>query len=443
MKRLLLIEDEDVIRRALSRLLARRGYDVVAVGDIDSAIEEQPTSFDIVLVDLRLPGRDGTTIIPLADPVPVIVMTSHASVRSAVDAMRAGASDYIAKPFDHDELLLVLERALGRNLLGARNHALQQDLHRSQPALERVKGTSLDALTVELLQALDAASDDIATVNLHGAPGSGREDIARVLHARSSRADTPLLIVDACDHDGTALTLLGQPHESGGLVRAVRGGMLVLRNPELLSMSLQAQITARLAIDKLRLVTITRQPKDVLLATGALDPQFATIMGHITCAIPSLSKRRQDIVPLSRRVAAATGLRHTGHIATLSEAAMAALVARDWPGNLVELEACVGAAIVRRVAHGQPDPANQRPDRLVGIMLDVADVGRLPDETTELHLDLDGYFRFVVAHLQDRLSETELAARLGISRKALWERRQRMALPRKATEPGGKAERDS
>lgn len=434
MKRLLLIEDEDVIRRALTRLLERRGYDVVAVGDIDSAIGEQPTAFDLVLVDLRLPGRDGTTIIPLADPVPVIVMTSHASVRSAVDAMRAGASDYIAKPFDHDELLLVLERALGRNLLGARNHALQQDLHRAHPARQRIAGTSLEGLIEPLMAELDGAGNRVSTVHLHGSPGSGREDVARVLHARSTRADTPLLIVDADDQDTIAPTLLGHPHEAGGLVRTVRGGMLVLRNPEKLSTSVQARIAARLSIDQLRLVTISRQSKAALLANAALDPAFAESLGDVVRAIPSLNERREDIALLSRHAAAAIGRRHAGQAATVSEAALAALVARDWPGNLVELEATIEAAVIRRLASGPSAEAASRSEAAAGIELDVVDVARLPDATTEL--DLDGYFRFIVVRLQERLSETELAARLGISRKALWERRQRMALPRK---PSGTA----
>jgi len=94
----------------------------------------EPRSYDLILADLRLPGVAGTEIIAHAEPVPVIIMTSHASVRSAVDAMRTGAIDYVAKPFDHDELLLVIERSLSHNRMQAQNNALLMDMERLLPA---------------------------------------------------------------------------------------------------------------------------------------------------------------------------------------------------------------------------------------------------------------------------------------------------------------------
>ena len=105
MKKLLVLEDEDVILKALKRLLERNHYEVQTATTVEEAIQAEPQSFDLILADLRLPGAEGTAIIPTAGAVPVVIMTSHASVRSAVDAMRSGAMDYIAKPFDHDELL--------------------------------------------------------------------------------------------------------------------------------------------------------------------------------------------------------------------------------------------------------------------------------------------------------------------------------------------------
>ena len=448
MTRLLLIEDEDVIRRALTRLLERNRYLVTAARDVDEAVGHDPRSFDLLLADLRLPGRDGTAVIPLADPVPVVIMTSHASVRSAVEAMRAGASDYVAKPFDHDELLLVLERALGRNLLGARNRALEHDLARAEPAARRVDGTSLEAL-VEALSRPEAGD---LPLHLHGESGSGREDIARARHARGAHAAAPLLVFDANDADPerAAHLLLGAdgPVPPGGLVRAARGGTLVLRHPERFPIALQRRLSERLAAGasgrraaELRLVTISREPLGALRADGhllpALDPQSRTLEREV----PPLRRRRDDIAVLARRAAEALGRRHAGRPATLADVTLATLAARDWPGNVVELESAISRAVLLA-----PGPTG-RPTRGGGgergedaLELPPALFASVPPAARTL--DLDAYFRYVVLRLQGELSETELAARLGISRKALWERRQKMALPRSTGTPRTPEKRD-
>ena len=155
MKRLLLVEDEDVILKALRKLLERNHYEVHSATTVEEALQAQPQSFDLILADLRLPGAEGTDIIPHAEVVPVVIMTSHASVRSAVDAMRFGAIDYISKPFDHDELLMVIERALMQTLLQAQNHALKLELQRSQPDQQ----SSHEPVIAQLLMSMQNLSD--------------------------------------------------------------------------------------------------------------------------------------------------------------------------------------------------------------------------------------------------------------------------------------------
>src|SRR5690554_7402253 len=112
MSRILIVEDEAIIRRALRRLLERHDYRVEEAGSVDEALAADPQRFDLVISDLRLPGAPGTDLIPRAAPVPVVIMTSYASMRSAVDALKQGAVDYVAKPFDHDELLETVARVL-------------------------------------------------------------------------------------------------------------------------------------------------------------------------------------------------------------------------------------------------------------------------------------------------------------------------------------------
>jgi len=421
MRRLLLIEDEEVILRALTRLLERHRHDVVAVRDVDAAEALDPRSFDLVLADLRLPGRDGTAVIPLVAPVPVVIMTSHASVRSAVEAMRAGASDYIAKPFDHDELLLVLERAFNRVRLLARNQTLERELARAEPAARRIVDTSLEPLVSAIV---DGGG---APLHLFGESGAGREDIARESHARGPQASAPLLVVD------------GTRELDASVCDVARGGTLVLRHPERLSAAAQEALAARLSpsgtattpgerVDSspFRLVTLAHEDIATLCGDGRLVAALAGHLAERQHEVPPLRARRGDVATLARRAAHAFGERHAGCPATLSDRALATLGAGDLIGNVAALERTVELAVLESVAACEVPPLDEL--ALPDGAFDAA--GNLPAT-----LDLDGYFRYLVLELQDRLSETELAVRLGMSRKALWERRHRMGLPRPTRPP--------
>ena len=113
MHQLLIIEDEPVIRGALRRLLERHGHQVSEAESVEAATaDDRLSGYDLIITDLRLPGEPGSTVLQLAPEVPVIIMTSYASVASAVEAMKSGAADYIAKPFDHDELVMLVDKVL-------------------------------------------------------------------------------------------------------------------------------------------------------------------------------------------------------------------------------------------------------------------------------------------------------------------------------------------
>ena len=126
MNRILLLEDEDLIRKQISLLLERNNYEVVGASNLAQALELHPESFDVILADIRLPGPDGNQILDFSEQVPVIMMTSYASVRSAVESMKLGAADYISKPFDHDELLMIIARSLRENRLSSQNAAMRR-----------------------------------------------------------------------------------------------------------------------------------------------------------------------------------------------------------------------------------------------------------------------------------------------------------------------------
>ena len=434
MKRLLLIEDEEVILKALRRLLERNHYDVSAVGTVEEAIDLQPQTFDLVLADLRLPGAEGTSIIPVADPVPVVIMTSHASVRSAVDAMRHGAIDYIAKPFDHDELLLVIERSLMQNLMQAQNRALRLDVQRIQPTDRHVQGTQIENLLSTI-----ATSKESRYVHLHGEKGTDREGMARAMHAESERRDAPFVVADIASGNASqdAAILLGSSDgrqaelPPGGLLQAAQNGTLVLRHPEALDCTLQQQLAsvlnqgkisaadgARQRVINVRVLSIAHESIDTLRSRQQLTVELADLFIADQVELPPLRYRRDDILPLAYQQLRALERRHAFKSLKLSPDAEAALVANDWPGNVMELDSVLTRAVF--VARKST--------------VSIDDLGMGDSTEGARDLSLDEYFRYFVLRNQCALSETELASRLGISRKALWERRQKMSLLRGANE---------
>jgi len=134
MSRILVVDDEPIIRGELHRLLARHGHEVSEAGSVaEAGAERELDSYDLILTDLRLPGAPGTELIKSAGDCPVLVMTSYATVKSAVEAMKLGAADYIAKPFDHDELLLIIDRLVAQGRMRRQVAALRHDVERRFP----------------------------------------------------------------------------------------------------------------------------------------------------------------------------------------------------------------------------------------------------------------------------------------------------------------------
>ncbi len=432
MNRLLLIEDEEIILKALTKLLERNHYDVTTAATVEEAMEAQPQSFDLILADLRLPGAEGTDIIPIADPIPVIIMTSHASVRSAVSAMRYGAIDYIAKPFDHDELLLIIERSLLRNRMRAQNQSLRQDLKRLVQAENINQCQSLKQLVNDLC----ALSDTDRFIALHGEVGTGKELLARVAHANSDRADAPFVVVDIPSLDTARMqaTLLGgntpMPGEEfmpGGMLHSAHNGTLIIRHPS--ALPAEVQLSLAQALDKrsmpgtsgarsinVRTIVISEAPLAEQVDQDVIHKDLASLFTDTEFAVPALRDMHSDIILLARHYLNYYCKHHHSRPLSFSEESESAILAYRWPGNTDELKSLVERAVLL-ARDTQINPSD------LGL-------SSIADETYQHDFSLDEYFRFFVIRHQATLSETELASRLGISRKALWERRQKMQLPR-------------
>lgn len=157
MHKILIVEDEDIIRNALKKLLQKHGYDIVDVASIDQARQCRFRDFDLIISDQRLPGGQGTDLIALAPHTPVLIMTSYATMRAAVDAMKLGAIDYIAKPFDHKEMLETVARILASNRAPAlRTNDSSRPLTTSADGTAVMADKSLDDYFIQFVQENEA-----------------------------------------------------------------------------------------------------------------------------------------------------------------------------------------------------------------------------------------------------------------------------------------------
>ena len=438
MSRILLIEDEAVIRTALRRLLERHGHSVVEADSVESARREQLDEFHLVLSDLRLPKAPGTEIIQAAGDTPVIIMTSFASVPSAVDAMKLGAVDYIAKPFDHDELLLLIDRVLKQGTSERQRQALKQDVAQAYPVAGMVGKC---AAMVEVRERINRVAPTEATVLILGESGTGKELVARALHEKSHRHNAPFVAFNCAaipehlietelfglDHAGA--------HERAGLMDRADGGTLFLDEVGELPLPAQARILRVLQSGEhqapsnhrrkpldVRIVAATHRDIRQLVQDNAFRNDLYYRLRVVEMNLPPLREREDDVIELAVFLLARTCKQLNRQPLRLARESLEAIRRYHWPGNVRELENTMERAVIlcdgdvispqllaidHRIA--QSDPA-------------AADIGS--------QLSLEEYFRqFVLAH-QDHMTETDLAHRLGISRKALWERRQRFGLPK-------------
>jgi DNA-binding NtrC family response regulator len=442
MLQVLLIEDEEIIRTSLKRLLERNGYSVAVAGAVPEAEEQHSLNdFDLIIADLRLPGPPGTEVLKLVEQVPVVIMTSYASVSSAVEAMKLGAVDYIAKPFDHDELLLTLERVLKQRSLERQNQALKTDLSRRYPVTGMIGNSPAMHDIFERIQRV-APTD--ATVLVLGESGTGKELVARAVHEQSPRKEQPLITVNCAaipdnlleselfGHEKGAFTGAVETHH--GLVEAAHGGTLFLDEIGELPTDAQARLLRVLQEGEIRRIGSTQSRRvDVrLIAATNRDLKQEVERGNfrsdlyfrlhvMEILLPPLRERGEDIHELAEHLLARTCKRLNRPPRSYSDDAIVALMQYPWPGNVRELENVIERAVI--LADGEVIKATT-----LGLHTQVDNAA---PESVNDKLSLDEYFTRFVRENEQKMTETELARQLGVSRKTLWERRHRLGVPRK------------
>jgi DNA-binding NtrC family response regulator len=444
MSRTLIVEDEDVIRTELARLLARSGHEVAEARTVKEASALGLDGFDLVVADLRLPGGLGTDLVELCGGTPVLIMTSFATVRAAVEAIQKGAVDFIAKPFDHDELLLVVDRVLRQSRLRRQNAVLRQELERTY-VVQGLVGNCPPMR--EVFDRVRKVAHTDATVLILGESGTGKELVARAVHDQSPRREAPIVTVNCTSIPETLIESELFGHEKGaftgahktkaGLVEAADGGTLFLDEIGELPLPAQARLLRVLQEGEVRRVGATgnRRVNVRLIAATHRDLRQMSFDGQfrndlyfrlrvVEIHLPPLRARGDDVLELADFLLAKACRRLNRPPITFSPEARSAIFAHDWPGNVRELENAVERAVILS------DTGPITPDLLA---IDGPHLSGAPHED-----DLDGgtsgalteYFRRFVLEHQAQLSETEIARRLGISRKALWEKRARLGIPR-------------
>lgn len=463
MSKILIVEDETIIRNALRKLLERNQYEVCEAPSVKEATSKfNLKDFDLIISDLRLPGGLGTDLIKLAGETPVLIMTSYASLRSAVDSMRMGAVDYVAKPFDHDEMVNAVKRVIGK--AKAANKVVAQGLTASK-AIAGMIGSS-DVMQ-DLYNRIHKVAPTAATVLIHGETGTGKELVARALHEESQRNNHLMISVNCAAIPETLIESELFGHEKGaftgaasnreGLIAAADGGTLFLDEIGELPLEAQARLLRVLQEGEVRplgsvesrkvdvrLVAATHRDLRKLAKEGKFREDLYFRINVVQLTLPPLRERGRDIINIAESLLQRYCSQFGKSQLRLSSDAVDAIMAYSWPGNVRELENAMQRAVILcedsneigshllSIDGDSPTPDTMdHGDMIFGQARTLGgNSAQRPTKEASQDLSLEDYFqRFVIEH-QDSMSETELARKLGVSRKCLWERRQRLGIPR-------------
>jgi DNA-binding NtrC family response regulator len=369
--KILVVDDEAIVRESLKAWFEQDGYSVDAA---DSAKEGlrlcAQGKYDIALVDIKMPGMDGLEMqrrLAEADPdLTVILMTAYATVESAVKAMKAGAYDYIVKPFDPDDLSHLMKRAAEHRSLRSENLRLKQSLE-AVSAPPPLVGTS--GAMKRILELVTTVASADATVLVTGESGTGKELVARAIHVRSARRYGPLVVVNCgalpegvleselFGHEAGAFTGARARHK--GKFEAADGGTIFLDEIGELTPHVQVRLLRVLeekAITRVgsnapvpvdfRVIAATHRDLQERVKEGAFREDLFWRLNVFTIEIPPLRERPEDIPPLADHFLARFTSAMSRRPMRFSGEAMDALSRYPWPGNVRELQNAVERAVV-------------------------------------------------------------------------------------------------
>jgi two-component system response regulator PilR (NtrC family) len=443
MAQILVVDDELSLREFLEILLRRQGHQVKLARDAVEAVARlKDESFDLVLTDLRLPRGSGmdvlTWVVRNASSTQVVMMTAFATTETAIDAMKAGAYDYIIKPFKPDELTVLLDRALERRRLQTENRLLRATLD-ARAGGARLIGVS--ERMQEVFELIQKVAPTRTTILLTGESGTGKELVARAIHSRGPRAAEPFVAVNCGAIPETLIESELFGHTRGSFTNAVADrpglferadkGTVFLDEIGELPLAMQVKLLRVLqerkvrrvggAVDvdvDVRIVAATNRHLEAEVAKGTFREDLFFRLNVIQVQLPALRERRADIPLLAEAFVAKFAEQQGSTVRGIADNALAALCAHDWPGNVRELENVIERGVT--LASGDVLDLPALPATLRGatstprppsnVATTSAVLADLPPEGLDLEATLDAYER--------RLLEQALARTRGRKKKA-------------------------
>jgi two-component system response regulator AtoC len=449
---LMVVDDESRLRESLAELLTGEGYDVIQAGDGHEALARLASSAelpDAIFLDLKMPGRDGLSTLRdiTADPerrqIPVVIITSYGGSEQTITAMKAGAYDYITKPFEPDEVLRTAARAVEKRRLSR-----EVDRLRAQRGAVDTEPAGLigrHPAMRELFKLIGRVAASDATVLITGESGTGKELVTQAIHRHSRRATRPLVAVNCAAIPEALIESELFGHERGAFTGAVQsrpgrleladGGTLFLDEIGELPLALQAKLLRavqersferlggqRPVSSDFRLIAATNRDLAEAMAAGRFREDLFYRLNVVRVDVPALRERRSDIPELAEHFLRRHGAEGASAPSGFSDEAMRALLLHDYPGNVRELENLVQRSIV--LARGPLVTAEDLPG-LGGDAAESADELRLRDL---LSLPLDAALRELERMLIRRAlvqaggNKTEAARLLQMRRQQLYAR---------------------
>ena len=370
--KILIVEDESVIRDVLRRLFRPEGYELEMVGRGDEAIEllNKKSDFDVVITDLMLPGASGIEVLKasreLNPEASVILITAYATVDSAVDAMKAGAFDYMTKPFNNDQVLLTVKKALERSHLLLENRQLKQELNQKY-GFENIAGNSPQMQ--EVFDLIRQAAPSNATILIRGESGTGKELIARATHYNSPRKNRQFVALNAGSFPSDLLesqlfghvrgAFTGAVGDKKGLFESADRGSLFLDEIGNINLEIQAKLlrviqekefmpvgSTRVHKVDVRLICATNADLEQMVAEGKFREDLYYRLNVIEVRLPPLRDRVGDLPVLVNFFVNKYSKENQKRIERVDPEFMNALESYSWPGNVRELENLIERAVV-------------------------------------------------------------------------------------------------
>ncbi|PLX98490.1 MAG: DNA-binding response regulator [Desulfuromonas sp.] len=440
-EKILIVDDEAGMRKLLGRVLTKYGYDpVAAASGVEALRFAESEQFDLVITDIKMPEMDGLQLLQALKEfnpdLPIIVITAYGTVESAVQALRAGAYDYITKPFENDEIRLTVAKAFERERLLAENRYLHQELE-GRYRFSGIVGQS------ERMQAVFDMASSVAVSNANvmitGESGTGKELIARSVHYNSARKDNPFIVLNcaALPENLIESELFG--HEKGAFTGAMNakkgrfeladGGTLFIDEVGEMTPSSQVKLLrviqeqefervggSRTIRCDVRIVAATNKDLEREVKEGNFRDDLYYRLNVVNIHMPPLRNRREDIEGLARHFLDVYSADTGKKINDLSPRAISCLLAYDWPGNVRELQNVIERAVV--LAKGETLTPHDFPQSLQGDEKICVDIPDRDGNLTELLEDLERQLILQTLRRHEN-SQTRAADALGIKRTTL------------------------